>query len=423
MMRWTFAASLLASLILVGCEGDESIATADAVGEDVTSADTLDPVQDVAPDASEDTVQHADSGSDVGGGDAALDVPDARDTAPVDAFIDAAEVGTDAPNAEGGENVAPTIEIIPFAVGFEDLPLTFGAGSGNGALTISDVDVGAGALRVTLGVDQGTLTLAATNGLVFAAGDGTADGTMTFTGTLAAIDAAVTGLRYVTPGKDWTGDVSFSITVDDQGNTGTGGARVTTKTITIHIQRYEPAPTIHQTSLGPLLAFETTTLKCDASATHVDGEPFWISHNWYVDGVLVPGVNVATLTGAFFAKGQIVTCIVEAVTLRSHPAYATTNAVTIQNSAPTTPTVAITPSPASRKDTLTCVAGASSDADGDTLVQTFAWTKNDVPLGITTPTLASSFFAGGDAIRCVVTVSDGALSASATSAPVVIGRP
>ena len=56
----------------------------------------------------------------------------------------------------------------------EEATLTFSTGAGN-AITISDVDVGAGNETVTLSVASGALTLNGTAGLAFTVGDGTAD--------------------------------------------------------------------------------------------------------------------------------------------------------------------------------------------------------------------------------------------------------
>ena len=64
----------------------------------------------------------------------------------------------------------------------EEATLTFSSLNGN-AITISDQDVGAGDLTVTLSVAGGALTLNSTAGLAFGFGDGTADSTMTFSGT------------------------------------------------------------------------------------------------------------------------------------------------------------------------------------------------------------------------------------------------
>ena len=53
-----------------------------------------------------------------------------------------------------------------------------------------DVDAGGDDMEVTVAVTNGTLTLAGTAGLTFTSGDGTADATMTFTGSAAEIESA-----------------------------------------------------------------------------------------------------------------------------------------------------------------------------------------------------------------------------------------
>jgi hypothetical protein len=57
---------------------------------------------------------------------------------------------------------------------------------------------------VTLSATHGTLTLSQLTGLTFTVGDGTADATMTFTGTMANINAALNGLTYA-PTADYNG--------------------------------------------------------------------------------------------------------------------------------------------------------------------------------------------------------------------------
>ena len=89
-------------------------------------------------------------------------------------------------------NDAP-VNTVPVAQNVaEDGVLTFSAGNGN-AVRVSDVDVteGTGILSVTVGVSNGTLTLSGVSGLTFSSGDGSADATMTFTGTAADINAAL----------------------------------------------------------------------------------------------------------------------------------------------------------------------------------------------------------------------------------------
>src|SRR5205823_9697984 len=85
----------------------------------------------------------------------------------------------------------------------EGTTLVFSAANGN-AISISDVDAGNGLVQVTLSVDNGTLTLGQLTGLTFTTGDGTADGTMTFTGTMVDINAALDGMGF-TPASLYNG--------------------------------------------------------------------------------------------------------------------------------------------------------------------------------------------------------------------------
>ena len=63
-------------------------------------------------------------------------------------------------------------------------------------IAVSDVDANGGTEKVTLTVNLGSLSLFTIAGLNFTVGDGTGDSTMTFTGTIAAINAALNGLSY-----------------------------------------------------------------------------------------------------------------------------------------------------------------------------------------------------------------------------------
>src|SRR5207249_10710536 len=75
----------------------------------------------------------------------------------------------------------------------EDTALVFSSGNNNG-ISIADVDAGTASVQVSLSVMSGTLTLSGTSGLTFTTGDGTADSSMTFTGTIANINMALNGL-------------------------------------------------------------------------------------------------------------------------------------------------------------------------------------------------------------------------------------
>lgn len=72
---------------------------------------------------------------------------------------------------------------------------------------------------VTISVTNGTLTLASTAGLTFSVGDGTADTTMTFSGTRVACNAALAPVTY-NPTNAFTGSATLSVSSSDgQGGT------------------------------------------------------------------------------------------------------------------------------------------------------------------------------------------------------------
>jgi hypothetical protein len=113
-------------------------------------------------------------------------------------------------------------------------------GAGN-RFEIGDPDAGANPVEVTLTATNGTLTLSGTAGLTFSAGDGTADATMTFTGTIAAINTALDGLSY-TPSLDFNGSATITIATNDQGNTGTGGPQSDTDSVTVDVTPTNDTP-------------------------------------------------------------------------------------------------------------------------------------------------------------------------------------
>ncbi len=113
----------------------------------------------------------------------------------------------------------------------EDTPLIFSSANGNG-LSVSDVDNTAH--TVTLTATHGAITLNGTAGLQFVAGDGAADSTMTFTGSDAAINAALNGMSLLGD-KDYAGTASLQIRTDD-------GTSADTDTIAITVNPVNDPP-------------------------------------------------------------------------------------------------------------------------------------------------------------------------------------
>ncbi|WP_240201610.1 DUF4347 domain-containing protein [Pseudomonas sp. PDNC002] len=124
--------------------------------------------------------------------------------------------------------------------------LVFSTGQGN-LISISDVDASGNSLSVTLTASNGLVSLGSTSGLTFTVGSGFADGLMTFTGSLADINAALNGMTFQpTPG--YHGGASLQIVSNDQGASGTGGAKSDSDVILITIE--QPNPRIVGVSAG-----------------------------------------------------------------------------------------------------------------------------------------------------------------------------
>jgi hypothetical protein len=120
----------------------------------------------------------------------------------------------------------------------EDTSLVFSAANNN-AITVSDVDANGSTESVTLSVQHGTLRLAAGSGVSVTAGaDGS--GSLTFSGTIAQLNAALGGLSYQGV-LDYSGADTLELTIDDGGNTG-GAALTASQLIPIDVNAVNDAP-------------------------------------------------------------------------------------------------------------------------------------------------------------------------------------
>jgi hypothetical protein len=147
--------------------------------------------------------------------------------------------GSDIGSFETG-NHAPAITAPGEQVTNEDTELVFSSGNGN-QISISDIDAGSNPVQVTLTVTNGTVSLASIEDLTFSAGDGVNDATMTFTGTVSDINAALNGLVFI-PAPNYNGPASIEIITNDLGNTGAGGPQSDTRTVNITVEAVNDAP-------------------------------------------------------------------------------------------------------------------------------------------------------------------------------------
>ncbi|MFM4705379.1 retention module-containing protein [Aeromonas bivalvium] len=119
-------------------------------------------------------------------------------------------------------------------------------------LQVKDVDADNGIMEVRLSVEHGTLTLPAGSGVTLT-GNGTGD--VVLTGTLADLNALLSGGVTYQGDPDFHGNDALTMVTDDRGNTGSGGALSDTDVLPILVEPVNDAP-LNQLPTTPQVAQE-----------------------------------------------------------------------------------------------------------------------------------------------------------------------
>ncbi|MFM9842004.1 MAG: calcium-binding protein, partial [Dongiaceae bacterium] len=129
----------------------------------------------------------------------------------------------------------------PVAAVPASITVTEDAASDITGISFSDVDAGTNDVTVTLSVSAGTL-IALSGPFVAVTGSGT--GSIMLTGTVSAINSFISGgnVDYTTPLND-TAAQTLTVSIDDGGNTGSGGAKTDTESVTLNVTPVNDAPT------------------------------------------------------------------------------------------------------------------------------------------------------------------------------------
>lgn len=200
---------------------------------------------------------------------------------------------------DSATNDAPVVRVPNTQTTFEDTNLRFSLFRGN-SISVFDVDVGTGILKVLVSVTHGTMTLGSTTGLTFTSpADGTDDATMEFFGTLVDINTAFNNMIFK-PEANFVGQAVLDIAVDDQGLTGPPGPKVGTGQVKINILPVNDPPfvanpiadrTVPEDS-APILV-STVGVFDDIDLHTAEGDNLVIT----VSGNTNPGLVTATLVG------------------------------------------------------------------------------------------------------------------------------
>ena len=122
----------------------------------------------------------------------------------------------------------------------EDTALVFSTVSGN-VISVSDDDAFGDDVSVRLSATNGTLTLSETTGLTLTTGTGVAETQLEFSGTVAAINTALDGLRF-DPDENYHGQATVRIETRDLGNSGDGGEKSDADSIDVTVISINDAP-------------------------------------------------------------------------------------------------------------------------------------------------------------------------------------
>jgi len=220
------------------------------------------------------------------------------------------------------------------------------------------------------------------------------------------------------------GDTVYAITTPNDGEA--DGQAITTESIEIG----NATPDITEVSIYPSEAYTNDLLSAIVTGEDVDGDEVTYTYAWTVDGTVV--AETATLDGStFFDKDQVVQVTVTPTDGIDTGKPAVSESVTILNSAPTRPTVAISPSlPHGGQDDLVCdLTGVSEDADGDSITYTGAWQLGSGAWSSTTTTthpddtVDGGYTSEAEVWSCTLTPNDGTEDGEAGSDSVTIQAP
>ena len=178
----------------------------------------------------------------------------------------------------------------------EDETLVLSSANGS-AISVSDPDAGDADIRLRLSVSHGTLALAGDAGITIVAGAAGSEA-LTVEGGQEDINAALDGLEY-RPATDFNGQDTLSLSADDLGHVGSGGARTDSAELALTVTAVNDAPRPEDDAL----VVDEDAVATDVTATLLDndGDPD------AGDTLAVTAVDGTETTGLVSLDGTTVT--------------------------------------------------------------------------------------------------------------------
>ena len=183
------------------------------------------------------------------------------------------------------------------------------------------------------------------------------------------------------------------------------------------------APTSGAVTITPSSPTAGQTLTATPTGfADADGDPLTYQYTWKINGTDVPGETGTTLDlskAGPVTHGDTVSVEVVARDPSGVQSPAASAQVAVDDTAPTSGAVTITPSSPPAGQTLTATPTGFADADGDPLTYQYTWFHNgQLIAGATTATLPGSAVVAGETVSVQVVANDGhgAQSSAAKSA-------
>jgi formylglycine-generating enzyme required for sulfatase activity len=139
-------------------------------------------------------------------------------------------------------------------------------------------------------------------------------------------------------------------------------------------------PVVTSVSLTTSAVRTNDTLTANAVTTDADADTVTLAYLWSVNGTAVSGATTSSLSGATsFQKGDVVGVTVIPNDGASSGTAVASSTVTVLDTAPTEPGVALRPEVPELGEGLTCSVGSpGTDDDGDAITYDFEWEREGV---------------------------------------------
>jgi hypothetical protein len=182
-------------------------------------------------------------------------------------------------------------------------------------------------------------------------------------------------------------------------------------------------PTAPVVDVTPDFPVTTDDLLCSITSegSDADGDEITYTYQWYRDDEPQEELITSTVDFIYTAPGDTWKCVVTSGDDEDSSA-GSLDEVIIVNATPTAPVLEITPDlPVTTDDLICSITTDGSDPEGDAIIYTYQWYKDDeLQEGLTTNTVDSSYTSKDELWRCVVTYDDGAGASADTFAEVTI---